>query len=95
MASVYSRAGGKVGTYLFFYPAADGRDYSGEAVGLQHLAFMVPSRAAVDEALAMALDLGSDLAHAAQEWPQYPPPYYAAFWNGPDGVMIEAVCHKG
>lgn len=34
------------------------------------------------------------IIHAPQEFPQYPPPYYATFWIGYDGVMLEAVCHK-
>ena len=62
---------------------------------MQHLAFMVRTRDAVDAALAAAVELGSETIHEPQDWPQYPPPYYAAFWSGPDGVMIEAVCHKG
>ncbi len=28
-----------------------------------------------------------------QEWPQYPPPYFATFWLDPFGIMLEAVCH--
>ena len=60
---------GKVGTYLFFYPATDpGADtaegggaqaYSRERTGLQHLAFIVGSRAAVMEARDLAVELGS------------------------------------
>jgi catechol 2,3-dioxygenase-like lactoylglutathione lyase family enzyme len=47
----YCPAGGKPGTYVFFYPAvetADHHPYSRHRVGLQHLAFMMPSRSAVD-----------------------------------------------
>ena len=90
----YRPADGKIGTFLFFYPSAVEGAYSPDATGLQHLAFIVPTRAAVDEALAHAQRMGSDVIHPAQQWPQYPPPYYAAFWSGPDGVMLEAVCHK-
>jgi catechol 2,3-dioxygenase-like lactoylglutathione lyase family enzyme len=90
----YMPAGGKRGTFLFFYPAADddGR-YSRHRSGLQHLAFMVPTRQAVHDAHALALRLGSEELHPPQEWPQYPPPYFAAFWLDPFGFMIEAVCH--
>ncbi len=90
----YRPSEGKVGTYLFFYPALVDSDYSPDAAGLQHLAFMVRTRAEVGAALAAATELGSATVHAPQEWPQYPPPYYAAFWTGPDGVTIEAVCHR-
>ena len=90
----YRPSGGKIGTFLFFYPALVDQPYSVDAAGLQHLAFIVPTRAAVDEALSAAVELGSPVVHDAQNWPQYPPPYYAAFWSGPDGVLLEAVCHK-
>jgi hypothetical protein len=29
-----------------------------------------------------------------QEFPQYHPGYYAAFWNDPFGIVLEAVCHR-
>jgi catechol 2,3-dioxygenase-like lactoylglutathione lyase family enzyme len=86
-------ADGKRGTYLFFYRAADETPYSRDGSGLQHLAFIRPSRQAVIDAHAIALSLGSTEVHAPQEWPQYPPPYFAAFWLDPHGFMIEAVCH--
>jgi catechol 2,3-dioxygenase-like lactoylglutathione lyase family enzyme len=41
-------AGGKPGTYLFFYPSAIAGDYSSGRTGLQHLAFMVRQRSLVD-----------------------------------------------
>jgi catechol 2,3-dioxygenase-like lactoylglutathione lyase family enzyme len=89
----YLPAGGKRGTFLFFYPAADDGPFSRHRSGLQHLAFMVPTRQAVHDAHALALQLGSEELYAPQEWPQYPPPYFAAFWLDPFGFMIEAVCH--
>lgn len=89
----YLPEGGKRGTFLFFYPAADERPYSADATGLQHLAFMVPTRQAVRDVHALALSLGSAEVHAPQEWPQYPPPYFASFWRDPFGITIEAVCH--
>jgi catechol 2,3-dioxygenase-like lactoylglutathione lyase family enzyme len=89
----YRPAGGKRGTYLFVYPATEAADYSRHRPGLQHLAFMVPTRSAVDAAHALALELGSPVVHAPQHFPQYPPPYYATFWLDPFGFMLEAVCH--
>jgi catechol 2,3-dioxygenase-like lactoylglutathione lyase family enzyme len=89
----YMPAAAKRGTYLFFYPAARQGPYSAEATGLQHLAFMAPTRRAVRDVHALALALGSTEVHAPQEFPQYAPPYFAAFWRDPFGITIEAVCH--
>ena len=89
----YMPAGGKRGTFLFFYPASESTPYSRHDAGLQHLAFMVPSRQRVDDAYQTALRLGSREVHAPRAWPQYPPPYFAAFWLDPFGFMLEAVCH--
>jgi len=89
----YMPAGGKRGTFIFFYPSAHEAPFSRQQTGLQHLAFMVRTRADVEEAHALAVELGSESVHEPQEWPQYPPPYHAAFWLDPFGIMIEAVCH--
>lgn len=87
-------AGGKLGTYLFFYPSTEASTYSREHTGLQHLAFIVSSWEAVDSARDLAASLGSTIVHEPKEWPEYPPPYYASFWLDPDGILLEAVCHK-
>lgn len=89
----YWPADGKKGTYVFFYPA-ESPGYDRTRPGLQHLAFMVRTRAAVDRVHAWAAARGDEIIHPPKEFPQYPPPYYATFWTGPDGVMLEAVCHK-
>lgn len=92
----YRPAGGRRGTYLFFYRAeatADPATYSRHRPGLQHLAFIVPSRTAVREARDVAARLGSTIVHEPREFPEYPPPYYATFWLDPWGFMLEAVCH--
>jgi hypothetical protein len=86
-------AAGKRGTYLFFYPAESSASYSRVNTGLQHLAFMVPTRQRVHDVHAATLTMDSKEVHAPQQWPQYPPPYFAAFWLDPFGFMIEAVCH--
>ena len=78
---------------MFFYGSTDVGTYSRHRSGLQHLAFMVPDRQSVIDVHAAAIALGSESVHDPQEWPQYPPPYYAAFWLDPFGIMIEAVCH--
>ena len=88
----YCPAGGKPGTYLFFYAAAEATDYSRHRPGLQHLAFRMRSRAAVHTVHETVQKLGAPIIHAPQEFPQYSPHYYAMFWEGPEGFMLEAVC---
>jgi catechol 2,3-dioxygenase-like lactoylglutathione lyase family enzyme len=86
-------SGSKPGTYLFFYPTGQDGAYSREATGLQHVAFMVPTRSAVRAVFEKVSDLGGRILHQPQEFPQYLPPYYATFWLDPFGFMLEAVCH--
>lgn len=86
-------AAGKPGTYLFFYPANDPGPYSRHRTGLQHLAFIVKSRSAVEDVHRLVQELGGQVVHEPQFFPQYPPPYFATFWLDPFGVMLEAVCH--
>ena len=89
----YRPARGKLGTYLFFYAAAERHPYSRRAAGLQHLAFRVRTRSDVRAAHRLAVDLGADVVHEPRHFPEYPPPYYAAFWLDPHGFLLEAVCH--
>jgi catechol 2,3-dioxygenase-like lactoylglutathione lyase family enzyme len=91
----YCPANGKPGTYLFFYPALEPGEYSRQQPGLQHLAFMVRTKAAVRAVHEWASARGAEILYEPQEFPQYPPPYYATFWLSPEGFMLEAVCHKG
>jgi catechol 2,3-dioxygenase-like lactoylglutathione lyase family enzyme len=86
-------AGGKPGTFIFFYPAAEDGPYSRHRVGLQHLAFMVKTRSAVREVHQFVRRLGCEVLHEPQPFPQYAPPYFATFWLDPFGLMLEAVCH--
>jgi len=90
----YRRIGGQPGTSLFFYPALEQAPYSRHRPGLQHLAFLVESRAAVQAAYTQAQALGSEVVHPPRLFPQYRPYYYAAFWLDPEGFMLEAVCLK-
>ncbi len=89
----YMPAHGKRGTYLFFYQATQDSRYSRHQAGLQHLAFMVPTRAAVAAVHQRVQELDGDVIHEPREFPQYLPPYYATFWLDPFGFMLEAVCH--
>jgi hypothetical protein len=54
---------------------------------------MVPNRSAVRTVHARVAELGREVVHDPQEFPQYPPPYFATFWLDPFGIMLEAVCH--
>jgi catechol 2,3-dioxygenase-like lactoylglutathione lyase family enzyme len=83
----------KRGTFLFFYPAAEEWPYSRHRTGLQHLAFIVPTRSAVRAVHAHVVEIGSEVVHEPQVFPQYPQPYFATFWLDPFGFMLEAVCH--
>jgi catechol 2,3-dioxygenase-like lactoylglutathione lyase family enzyme len=86
-------SGGKRGTFVFFYGADDSSPYSRAAAGLQHVAFVVPTRSAVRRVHEKVCELGGEVLHSPQTFPQYPPPYYATFWLDPFGFMLEAVCH--
>jgi catechol 2,3-dioxygenase-like lactoylglutathione lyase family enzyme len=90
----YAPAGGKIGTCLFFYPALEEGGYSRHRPGPQHLAFMVKTRAEVRALHQWAVAAGATVLEEPKAFPQYGPSYYATFWEGPDGVMLEAVCHK-
>ena len=81
-----------LGASLFFYPALEQSTYSRHQTGLQHLAFMVESRATVHDAHTKAVELGSKVIHPPQVFPQYRPYYFATFWLDPEGIMLEAVC---
>ncbi len=89
----YLPASGRRGTYLFFYEAADPVGYSRERSGLQHLAFKVPTRSAIDAVHEWVRSSGGEVVHEPRSFPEYPPPYYATFWLDPSGFMLEAVCH--
>ena len=92
--SAFMPAAGKRGTYIFLYPSAESSIYSHDRTGLQHLAFMVPSRSQVHVVHEFATAAGNEVLHPPREFPQYPPPYFATFWLDPFGFMLEAVCHK-
>lgn len=89
----YKPAGDRRGAFLFVYSAQQAGDYSRERVGLQHLAFIVDTRSAVRAAHERAAAMDCEIVRPPQEFPEYPPPYFATFWLDPFGLMFEAVCH--
>ena len=66
--------------------------YSRHGTGLQHLSFMVESRAIVGEAHAWALAKGAEVVHEPRAFPEYGE-HDATFWLDPHGFMLEAVAH--
>jgi catechol-2,3-dioxygenase len=89
----YMPADGKRGAFLFLYEASVSSDYSRSAIGLQHLAFMVPTRSQVRSVCDLVVSLGSEVLIEPREFPEYGPTYFATFWLDPFGFNLEAVCH--
>lgn len=78
---------------------SDGKPYfwvgDNERVGEgTHVAFEAASRADVDAFYRAALDAGGRDNGAPGIRPHYHPNYYGAFVYDPDGINIEAVCHR-
>ena len=61
--------------------------------GPMHVAFVAPSRAAVDAFYAAAIKAGGKDNGAPGLRPDYHANYYGAFVFDPDGNNAEAVCH--
>ncbi len=59
-------------------------------IGLHHLAFEAPSRAAVDERAEWLRDRGAEIESGPEEY-AYMPGYYAVFFYDPDGIKLEIV----
>jgi catechol 2,3-dioxygenase-like lactoylglutathione lyase family enzyme len=76
----------------------DGSDFwisQGEAVTPPiHMAFRVPTRAAVDAFHKAALAAGGKDNGAPGLRPRYHANYYGAYVLDPDGHNVEAVCHE-
>jgi catechol 2,3-dioxygenase-like lactoylglutathione lyase family enzyme len=83
---------GARGTQVFFYQALETEAYSRHRVGLQHLCFLVASRAIVRDAHRWAKEQRAEILHEPQEFPEYGD-HYATFWLDPHGFMLEAFCH--
>ncbi len=78
---------------------SDGKPYfwfgDNERVGEgTHVAFAVATRAEVDAFYEAALAAGGRDNGAPGLRPHYHPDYYGAFVLDPDGMNIEAVCHR-
>lgn len=62
------------------------------AVGLHHVCFDAPSRAAVDDRARWLADNGFQIESGPREY-DYTPGYYAVFFPDPDGIKLE-VLHR-
>jgi len=80
---------GDRGTQIFFYQALEPTKYSRHETGLQHIAFMVESRAIVRDAYEWAKAHDAEIVHEPREFPEYGQ-HYATFWLDPHGFMLEA-----
>ena len=74
---------------------ADG--YHRRRVGLNHIAFRAPSRAAVDELYRNYLlpNKIPILYGGSKEWKDYDPGYYAVYFEDPDRIKLELVYVPG
>ena len=74
-------------------PARVGRGFHRKNTGLNHLAFRVDSRDAVDSFHREFLQARglAPLYDSPRDWPEYRPGYYAVFFEGPDRLKLEVV----
>jgi catechol 2,3-dioxygenase-like lactoylglutathione lyase family enzyme len=103
----YERALAPLGITLLMEPVAQaagfGKDSKpffwiesrgGAVEGRLHVAFAVDDRATVDAFHAAALEAGGTDNGAPGVREIYHPNYYGAYVLDPDGVNVEAVCHR-
>ena len=79
------------GVQVFLYPALEDGAYSRHGTGLQHICFLVPSRADVDRLHEWARGRGDEVVHAPRNFPEYGDNHYATFFLDPHGFMLEVV----
>jgi catechol 2,3-dioxygenase-like lactoylglutathione lyase family enzyme len=84
---------GATGPQIFFYQALEPDEHSRHGTGLQHLSFMVATRAIVREAHDWAVHRDAVVVHAPREFPEYGE-HYATFFLDPHGFMLEVGCHR-
>ncbi len=71
------------------------RAHDGYAPGLQHLAWRVESRAAVDAVHDLMVARGVAVLDPPAHYPDYSGDYYAVFFADPDGIKLEVVHAPG
>jgi catechol 2,3-dioxygenase-like lactoylglutathione lyase family enzyme len=88
--TIWYLEGGATSIGLREAQSVDDEPYDRYSVGLHHLAFQAPSRAAVDERAEWVRAHGGLLESEAQEY-TYSPGYYAVFFYDPDGLKLEVL----
>lgn len=82
------------GAQVFLYPTVEEGEYSRHRVGLQHLSFHVPERAAVHRVHEWAKARGHEIVHEPKLFPEYHPHFYAVFFLDMHGFMLEVVTYE-
>jgi catechol 2,3-dioxygenase-like lactoylglutathione lyase family enzyme len=88
------RPGDWSGAQVFLYPAIEVGEYSRHRVGLQHLSFCVPDRAAVHRVYDWAKVQGHEIIHEPRLFPEYNRHFYATFFLDMHGFMVEVVTYE-
>jgi glyoxylase I family protein len=78
------------GSHLGIREAQVPGDYDRYRVGVHHVAFEAPSRAAVDDRAEWLRERGAEIESGPEEY-SYMPGYYAVFFYDPDGIKLEIV----
>jgi catechol 2,3-dioxygenase-like lactoylglutathione lyase family enzyme len=73
------------------YPFDKGKATPGNGM---HIAYLAPSRTAVDAFHAAALEMGGSSEGEPGLRAHYHPNYYGAYVRDPDGNKLQAVCHS-
>jgi catechol 2,3-dioxygenase-like lactoylglutathione lyase family enzyme len=81
------------GAQIFLYPALEDGPYSRHRIGLQHISFLVATRADVHRVHDWAQARGDEVVHSPRAFPEYGKHCYATYFLDPHGFMLEAVCH--
>ena len=84
---------GATGPQIFFYQALEPDEHSRHATGLQHLSFVVATRAIVREAHDWAVDRDAVVVHAPRDFREYGE-HDATYVLDPHGFMLDVVCHR-
>ena len=92
-ALAFMPAGGRGGLPVLVRGDGGPGLHDARRTGLQHLAFIVPTRGAVRGVHAHVSGPAARSCTHHRSGRSIPPPYFATFWLDPFGLMLEAVCH--
>ena len=82
------------GAQIYLYESTEDGTYSRYRVGLQHIAFLVPTRMDVHRIHDWARERGHEIVRAPKANPKYGEHCYTTYFLDPHGFMLEAVCHS-